>query len=98
MKQLTCYAHPAPDQPQHCPCLPNPITYRKDTQAPTSIDDSPLHDNTGKKRIHQIVGSFLYYLRAIDPIILMALSDIPTQQAALTEITKKQVKQFLDFM
>jgi hypothetical protein len=27
MKQLTCYAHPAPDKPQHCPFLPNPITY-----------------------------------------------------------------------
>jgi hypothetical protein len=30
--------------------------------------------------------------------ILMALSDIATQQAAPTENTKKQVNQFLDYM
>ncbi len=98
MKQLICYAHPAPDKPQHCPFLPNPITYGKDTQAPTHTYDSPLHDDTGKKRIQQVVGSFLYYARAVNPTILIALSGIPTQQAAPTENTRKQAKQFLDYM
>jgi hypothetical protein len=36
MKQLTCYAHPAPDRPQHCPFSPNPIMYGRDTHAPTA--------------------------------------------------------------
>ncbi len=96
MKQLTCYAHPAPDQPQHCPYSPNPITYGKDNQAPT--EERPLLDNAGKKRIQQVIGSFLYYARAINPSILLALSDIATQQAAPTQNTKKQVDQFLDYM
>jgi hypothetical protein len=48
MKQLTHYAHPAPDRQQHCPFLPNPITYGKDTQAPMPTDDSPLLDDAGK--------------------------------------------------
>ena len=98
MKQLTCYAHPAPDRPQHCPFLPNPITYDKDTQAPMPTDDSPLLDDASKKRIQQVVGSFLYYARAVNPTILMALSKIATQQAASSENTKKQVDQFLDYM
>jgi hypothetical protein len=98
MKQLTCYAHPAPDRPQHYPFFPNPITYGKDTQAPTPIDNSPLLDNAGKKCIQQVIGSFLYYAWSINPTILMALSDIATQQAAPTENTKKQVEQFLDYM
>jgi hypothetical protein len=34
MNQLTRYAHPTPNKPQHCPYSPNPITYRKDNQAP----------------------------------------------------------------
>jgi hypothetical protein len=89
MKQLTHYAHPAPDRPQHCPFLPNPITYGKDTQAPTPTDDSPLLDNAGKKHIQQVVGSFLYYALAENPTILMALSNIATQQAAPTENAKK---------
>ncbi len=84
MKQLTCYAHPAPDRPQHCPFSPNPITYSKDTQAPMPTDDSPLLDDAGKKCIQQVFGSFLYYARAVAPTILMALSNITTQQAAPT--------------
>jgi hypothetical protein len=90
MKQLTCYAHPTPDKPQHCPFLPNPITYGKDTQAPTMpANDSPLLDDAGKKPIQLVVSSFLYYVRAVNPAILMALSNIATQQAAPTENTKK---------
>jgi hypothetical protein len=54
---------------------------------PNPTNTSPLLDNAGKKRIQQIVGSFLYYARAVDPTILMALSDIATQQSAPTENT-----------
>jgi hypothetical protein len=98
MKQMTHYAHPAPLKPQPCPYSPNPISYGKDKQAPTPTDGSPLLDADGKKHIQQIVGSFLYYAHAVDPTILMALSDIATQQLAPTVNTKKRVDQFLDYM
>jgi hypothetical protein len=98
MKQLTLYTHPTPDRSHHCPFSSNPITYGKDTQAPMPTDDSPLLDGAGKKCIQQVVGSFLYYARAVDPTILMALSDITTQQTTPTENTKKQVDQFLDYI
>ncbi len=98
MKQLTHYAHPALAKPQHCPFPPNPITYGKDNQATTPADNSLLLDNAGKKRIQQAVRSFLYYAGAVNATILMALSDIATQQAAPIENTKKQVNQFLDYM
>jgi hypothetical protein len=55
MKQLTCYAHPVPNKPHHCPFSPNPITYGKDNQAPTPADKSPLLDDAGKKHIQQVV-------------------------------------------
>jgi hypothetical protein len=98
MKQLTCYAHPTPNRPQHCPFSPNPITYGKDTQASMTTGNSPVFDNAAKKEIQEVVGSFLYYAWAVNPTILMALSDIVTQQATLTKNTRKQVKQFLDYM
>ncbi len=99
MKQLTRYAHPAPLKPQHCPFAPNPVTYGKDNQAPSPTNNSPLLDNSGKKRIQQIVGSFLYYARVVNPTTLMALSaDIATQQSAPTKNTKKPVEKFLDYM
>jgi hypothetical protein len=98
MKQLTRYAHPGPNKSQLCPYSPNPITYGKDNQAPTPANESPLLDDVGKKHIQQVVGSCLYYACAVNPTILMALSDIATQQLAPTENTKKQVDQFLDYM
>ncbi len=72
MKQLTKYGHVAPLKPHHCPYLPNPIKYRKENQAPSLLDDSPLLDEAGKKRVQHIVDSFLYYARAVDPTTLMA--------------------------
>jgi len=96
IKNLTRYTHPPPIKPQHCLYTPNPIIYGKDNQAPTPGNTSPLLDATGKRRIQQIVGSFLYYARAVDSTILMALSAIVTQQRAPTEETLARVNQFLD--
>ena len=62
------------------------------------IDTSPKLNDAGKKRIQQIFGSFLYYARAFDPTILMALSAIASQQSAPTEHTRDRVIQFLDYM
>jgi hypothetical protein len=98
MKQLTKYGHIAPLKPQHCPYSPNPIKYGKDNHAPSPLDDSPLLNEAGKKRVQQIVGSFLYYARAVDPTIIMALSEISSQQSAPTENTTKRINQFLDYM
>ncbi len=61
MKQLTKYNHIASLKPQHCLYLPNLIKYGKDKQAPSPLDASPLLDKVKKKRVQQIVGSFLYY-------------------------------------
>jgi hypothetical protein len=98
MKQLVKYGHVAPAKPQHCPYSPNAIQYGKDNQTPMPSNDSPLLDKAGKKRIQQIVGSFLYYAQTVDPTIVMALSDLSSQQSAPTENTMKQVIQFLDYM
>ena len=76
MKQLTKYGHFVPLKPQHCPYSPNPIKYEKENQALSPLNDSSLLDKAGMKRVQQIVGSFLYYARAVDPTILMALCTI----------------------
>jgi hypothetical protein len=98
MKQLVKYGHVAPTKPQHCPYLPNAIQYKKDNQAPMPSDDSALLDKASKKHIQQIVGSFLFYAQVVDSTIVMALSDLSSQQSAPTKNTMKQVSQFLDYM
>jgi hypothetical protein len=75
-----------------------PIKYGKNTHDTIPNDTSPKLDEAGKKRIQQIVGSFLYYARAVDPTILMALSAIAAQQSTPTEYTRDRVNQFLDYM
>jgi len=97
-KQLVRYEHKPPRRPQNCPYAPNPIQYGKNNQAPTPEDTSKLLDKADKKFIQQVVGSFLYYARAIDATILMALSEIAQQVSKPTENTMKRVKQFLDYM
>ncbi len=69
MKQLTKYSHFDPLKPQHCRYAPNPIKYGKDNQLPSPLDKSPRLNKAQKKRIQQIVGSFLYYVQAVDPTI-----------------------------
>ncbi len=84
MKQLTKYGHAAPLKPQHCLYSQNLIKYGKENQAPSPFDDSLLLDEAGKKGVQQIVCSFLYYIQAVNPTILMALSEISSQKSAPT--------------
>ena len=42
--------------------------------------------------IQEVMGTFLYYTRAVNSIMLMALSAIPMEQAAPTTITMKETQ------
>ena len=48
--------------------------------------------------IQQVVGTILYYARAVDLTVLMALSTIASEQAKATKKTIKNVGQMLDYL
>ena len=50
-----------------------------------------------KTFIQEVIGVFLYYVRAVDCTMLAALVSLATQQANPTKNTMKKVKQFLDY-
>ena len=50
-----------------------------------------------KKYIQQVLGTFLYYGRAVDSTMLTALSSIASTQAEPTEETMANIKLFLDY-
>ena len=50
-----------------------------------------------KEYIQQVLGTFLYYARAVDSTMLVALSAIASEQATPTEKTLQKIKQFLDY-
>ncbi len=96
--RLKKYEHVVPKKPQHCPYSPEPKQFGSKAQRPLPSNTPPLLDNKGKKRIQKITGSILYYARAVDMTVLMALSTIAMSQAKPTENTMERCVQLLNYL
>ena len=91
------FQHPTPKQTQDNPYPATAKQYGMKVQLTDPIDTStplPLHE---VKCLQQIIGTFLFYGRAVDPTILTALSKLSSNQAMATEATKHACHQFLDY-
>lgn len=64
--------------------------------APEQDDSTPL-DKERTKRIQSIVGYFLYYARAVDSTMLVALGQISSSQAQPTENVEAACTHFLHY-
>ena len=81
------------DQPyQHV--IPN---YGTKTQYSVGPDGTALLDKDGKKFVQQVTGTFLYYARAVDSIMLVSLSALAPEQASPTQKIMEKVMTFLDY-
>ena len=89
---LTKYGHPIPTKPQHAPHK------HREAQLEPEDDTSPRLPNDGIKLIQGIVGSLLYYARAVDNKLLATLSTLSAQQANATTNTLRAVEQLLDYV
>ncbi len=98
IKQLQHYQHASPTCPQHCPYYPQPKQYSSIMQHPIKLDTSSLLSKEDIKQVQQVIGSILYYARAIDLTVLMALSTIASKQSKGTEQTMQKCKQLLDHL
>ena len=95
---LVRFSHPAPSKKQHSPYFCAPPVYGKQQQAPIPVDESAKLDDKQVKYIQQVVGTLLYYARAVDPTILVALGSIAEQQSKATVQTLAAVKHLLDYV
>ena len=84
-KKLVEYGHKKPKRAQHCPYAPPPVRYKRDSNLTIPEEKSPPATEEEKKYIQRILGSFLYYARAIDLTSLHALSEIAPEQAKPTK-------------
>jgi len=84
--------------PQHSPHTYNIPVYGKKTQFAPPPDTSPTLSKEKTKRIQGIIGSLLYYARAIDSPILPALNELSAQQAHPTSETEKKLNHLLAFV
>ena len=94
---LQRFSHPTPSKSQDSPFKwSRPIFGQKIQYAPDE-DCTPLLNTKDTKRVQQVVGTLLYYARAIDNTMLPALNDIASNQASPTQHTAREITQLLDY-
>jgi hypothetical protein len=98
-KVLDKFNHPPPSKPQCSPYLTPPFNPLRagQRQYASAPDPSPHLDGTSITRVQAIVGSLLYYGRAIDNTILPALNTIAQQQSRPTTQTMDRCSTLLDY-
>ena len=72
---LTKYQHPTPTVPQDAPYKAATIQYDNKVQRVETDTSAPLSAEK-IKRVQDIVGTLLYYTRAVDPTLQPALSTL----------------------
>ena len=97
-KILVRFKHEPPRRNQFAPYQLAPRKFGKQSDDTIPTDHSPLLDEKRKKVVQQVIGTCLYYARAVDCTILPAMSNIASQQANATEDTERKVKQLLDYL
>ena len=97
-KVLQRYKHEMPRRPQHSPYPVAQIKYGKAAQDPIAEDTSRAASDEEILKVQQVVGSILYYARAVDLTALMSLSTIASEQAKATGHTIETMEQLLDYM
>ncbi len=97
-KKLQEYGHIIPTRLHSCPYHPEPRKFGTETQAPLPPNATHPLNTAGIKRVQQIVGSILYYARAVDMTVLMGLSLIAVEQTKATEQTMGQCIDLLNYL
>jgi hypothetical protein len=94
---LQKFKHVSPARPQHSPHRSNAPQYGTKVQLTDPIDTSPCLPDQAIQRIQQIVGTLLYYSRAVDNTLLVALSALASEQSVATTRTNQSITQLLDY-
>ena len=96
-KELHKFQHPTPKRAQYAPHQWTPPDYGATKQLATPLDTSPPIPEERKRRIQKIIGTFLYYSRALDCTMIPALNTLTEQQSSPTKNTEDAITHFLDY-
>ena len=91
------FQHPTPTKVQDSPYLATVKQYGVKVQLTDPIDTSTRLPTHEIKQLQPIIGTFLFYGRAVNSTLLTALSELSSAQATATEATKRACQQFLDY-
>jgi hypothetical protein len=93
---LSKFQHDAPNHPQHTPSQYVTPIYGSKTQYAAKDETPPLMAQQCLT-IKEVMGSVLYYARAVDPTVLMPRNEIEMGQTTVTEKTQAATNQLLDY-
>ena len=97
MRVLRRFQHFKPTVPQNAPHTWMKPTYGAKQQLTAPPDESPALDLADTKRVQEVLGTFLFYARAVDSTMLTAIGTLATQQQAKgTNSTVNAITQFLN--
>ena len=96
-RALLRFKHNKPARAQHSPHRAAPTIYGAKQQLTPEPDNTPLLDAAGNKTVQEIIGTLLYYARAVDPTLLVALSTLATQQTNGTKQTMMDITHLLNY-
>jgi hypothetical protein len=94
-KALHRFQHEPPLRPQHSPHAWQAPQYGSSTQLTAPADTSALLDAAGITRLQEIIGVLLYYARAVDNTLLVALGTLAS--APRSEATATAIVQLLNY-
>ena len=97
-KLLHKLQHKIPFTQEHNPHIWTAPKYGTKVQYAPNVNNLPIVSKDRIKRIQTIIGSLLYYARAIDHTILMALNDIAAIQTKATTETESHVNKLLNYI
>jgi Reverse transcriptase (RNA-dependent DNA polymerase) len=96
-RALERFGHEAPAKHQPAPQPYTEPEYGAKIQYAQAPDNSPALTADQTKRIQEIIGVLLYYARAIDSTLLVALGTLASEQANGTEATMKRITHLLNY-
>jgi hypothetical protein len=96
-RALQRFEHPVPARKQHSPHAWIKPVYGAAPQLTPAPDTSSPLPKAGIKRLQEIIGVLLFYARAVDSTMLVALSSLASAQAQGTEATALAATRLLNY-
>jgi hypothetical protein len=96
-RALLRFQHASPAKPQDSPHYAERPIYGAAVQLTAAPDHSPPLSPGDTKRVQEILGTLLYYARAVDCTMLPAIGSLASEQAKGTKNTMRKIVQLLNY-
>jgi hypothetical protein len=96
-KALARFEHPKPSQPQHAPSAWSKPVYNSAPELTPQTETSEPLNKSEITKLQEIIDVLLYYSRAIDSTMLVALGTLASAQAHDTQSTMKAATHLLNY-